>query len=99
MIWKAKSKELKYRPRVGDIKKRTRFAFFPVKLESGSIVWLQRFTKCWIFKNYSGYMEVEVTSGGFEDIVVAIGAVNSRTRMKKYDFNSWTFYARRLWVN
>ena len=97
MIWNIKAKKLKIKeyPNLGDLKRRKRFAILPLKVE-GKVIWLEKYIKVWVFKEISGYEEVEVTSGGLEDLATAIGAFNTRTIMKPYSFRTWSFHSREL---
>jgi hypothetical protein len=65
-------------PQIGDFKRKIRFAFFPVKIE-GKLLWLKRYVKVWEYKEFDWFEDVEVSSGGLEDVATSIGLLNNRT--------------------
>ena len=93
MIWKKRVKKIKNTPKLGDFKRKLRFAFFPLKIDN-KVLWLESYIKVWEFKAQVRTEEIAVSSGGFEDALSFTGLINERTVSRTYSFDGWAFYGR-----
>ncbi len=95
MKWSRKNKEIKEPTKIGDFKRRVRFALFPAKVENETL-WLEKYIKVWEFKKQYRTEEYVVSSGLLEDAFTTTGLINERTVSRTYSFEAWRFHSREL---
>lgn len=82
MKWKVikKPKKKKTKPRIGDIKEKVKFAFFPTKINN-NYVWLEKYIVTYEFKKYD--MEFDIYDNIKEEIKCFVWLETNKRIIKK----------------
>ena len=91
-----KPKPIKIEPKIGDFKRKVKFALFPVTIEN-KIVWLEKYIKVFRFEQWSGTYQEELSSGFLSDMVELTGLKSTRVRTKYYTATGWCYHSREFY--